>query len=70
MQFIRIFENFSFLVEMIIKVNVDLGPFLILFIIFNILFTLIIDIMGARVPFDDGNGNDYSGLPAFFKNFI
>ena len=70
MQYVRIFEKFSFLIEMIIEVNLDLGPFLILFFIFNALFTLIIDIMGARVPDDDGNYNNYSGLPSFIKEFI
>ena len=61
----RFHDDFSFLVSMITHVFIDLIPFLTVFLLYIILFSLISLIMGA-----DFGEDDYSNLPGFIRVII
>lgn len=65
MQFLRYNENFSFLIQMILSVFVDLFPFLTIFVVTVFFFSLVIVIMDAG--FDDG---DYPRVQKFLIIFL
>ena len=61
LQFIRYNDSFTLLVEMLLQVFVDIGPFLVFFFLFALINTFMIDIM--RGEFDD---SDYDAIPKTF----
>ena len=55
---------------MIISVFTDLVPFFVIFAVFVLLFSLVIEIMGADISDYGDNGAVYIGLPKFAKIMI
>jgi len=58
--FMKIFEEYGFLVQMIILSILDVRPFMAFFIIWVLFFTLIFRVM--QMEYDE---SDYTGLPQF-----
>lgn len=69
-QYVRVIDNFGFLVQMIISVFTDLVPFFVIFAVFVLLFSLVIEIMGADIDSYGDDGAVYIGLPKFAKIMI
>lgn len=65
MEYIRYNQKYSTLVQMIIEVSTELLPFITIFIMYVLLFTMISVIM--EVDYDD---DDYKNLPEFIRIFI
>jgi len=55
---------------MIISVFTDLVPFFVIFAVFVLLFSLVIEIMGADIDSYGDDGAVYIGLPKFAKIMI
>jgi hypothetical protein len=70
LQYVRVIDNFGFLVQMIISVFSDLLPFFVIFFVFVILFSLVIEIMGADFASYSDDGAVYIGVSKFLKIFI
>ncbi len=62
MQYIRVIDNFGFLVQMMTSVMLDLGPFFAIFFIFVLFFGLVIEVMGADF---ENQAEAYPDLPKF-----
>jgi hypothetical protein len=62
MQYVRVIDNFGFLVQMMTSVFFDLVPFFAVFFIFVLFFGLVIEVMGADF---DNQKDVYPGLPKF-----
>jgi len=62
MQYVRVIDNFGFLVQMMTSVFFDLVPFFAVFFIFVLFFGLVIEVMGADF---DNQKDKYPGLPKF-----
>ena len=65
LQFIRYNDEYSYLVQMLTQVFSDVIPFLTVFLLYIILFSLVTLIMGA-----DFGEDDYSNLPGFVRVII
>jgi hypothetical protein len=66
LQYIRYKEEYSYFVQMFFAVLVELGPFLYMFVIFIVVFTLFQIILGAKVS-DEA---EYPGLHPYFRKMI
>jgi hypothetical protein len=55
---------------MIISVFADLVPFFVIFLVFVLLFSLVIEIMGADFPYYNDDGSVYVGISKFTKILI
>ena len=65
LQFIRYNDDYSYLVQMLSQVFVDVIPFLTVFILYLLILSFISLIMGA-----DFGEDDYSNLPSFLRILI
>lgn len=62
LQYIRFNDDFSFLVQMIIRVLIDLLPFLTIFLLYILVFSFIIIILGG-----DFDPEGYSLMPKYLR---
>ena len=67
LQYIRFKEEYSYFVQMFFAVLVELGPFLLIFVIFIFVFTMFQIILGAKAS--DG-GSDYPGMHPYIRKLI
>ena len=65
--FLRVFESFGFLVQMVGITIIKLIPFLVFFLLWVLLFTVNFQILRAEVKDED---NDYMNLAGFWKFFF
>ncbi len=66
LQYIRYKEEYSYFVQMFFAVLIELGPFLYIFVIFIVVFTLFQIILGAKVS----DESEYPGLHPYFRKMI
>lgn len=65
MYFLRIFENFGHLIQMLQNCLIDISVFMVFLLSWILVYTLALDILNSS--FDDG---DYSNLNAFLASLI
>jgi len=66
-QYIRFKEEYSYFVQMFFAVMFELGPFLLIFVVFVSVFTIFEIILGTKVSDD---GSDYPGVHPYFRKLI
>ena len=66
LQYIRYKEEYSYFVQMFFAVLIELGPFLYMFVIFIVVFTLFQVILSAKVS----DESEYPGLHPYFRKMI
>jgi hypothetical protein len=67
LSYIRFKEEYSYFVQMFFAVLKKLGPFMLIFIIYIFVFTLLQITLGLKVSDD---GSDYPGLHPYFRKLI
>jgi hypothetical protein len=67
MQYVRVYDDFGFLVAMMTSVMLDLIPFFVIFFMFVLFFALVIEIMGADF---ENQREVYPELPKFLTILI
>ena len=66
-QYIRFKEEYSYFVQMFFSVLIELGPFLLIFVILTFVFTMFQIILNAKAS--DG-GSDYPGVHPYIRKLI
>jgi len=61
LQYIRYDDRYTLLVEMLMQVFSDIGPFLVFFFTFVLVNTFVLDIMRAEI-----DAGDYEAIPRTF----